>query len=81
MIVTYTFDTSDLDQRYERAMLELSPNAFRVLSEFACWARDKIKYAGDKKVPDGIVEARDEFWKICQENEIDPLGGVNQWGV
>ena len=81
MKVTYTFDTSDPDQRYERAMLELSPNAFRVLYEFAQWARDKIKYADGKKVSEGIIEARDKFWIICQENDIDPVEGASQWGA
>ena len=81
MKVSYTFDTSDPDQRYERAMLEMSPNAFRALNDFANWARSKIKYDGDEEVPEGIKQARDEFWRICRENDIDPLEGVSGWGV
>lgn len=46
-----------------------------VLNEFANMLRSKTKYGDGGKAQAGWEEAREEFWRICQEEGVDPYGG------
>lgn len=70
------FDLTDDDDNAKWTTIRTAEQYAMAMHEFAFWLRKKTKYECETEAEArAFHEASDEFWRICGEHRIDPVGG------
>lgn len=70
------FDLNDENDAEKWKLYQHAASYSSVLFDFAQWLRAKNKYGCDEKsAAEAFDAANGEFWRLCRDEGIDPLGG------
>ena len=70
MIITYRFDMTDIDDRWEQNITGKAADLHGAIRDIDNWLRDKIKFDPDEKRCALLQSARDELGSALSERDL-----------